>query len=187
MRFTNAPLDGLYVVELERIEDERGFFARAWCEDEFGRLGLVTKFAQANVGFSKRRGTLRGMHYQISPHEEVKLVRCTRGAVFDVAIDLRCSSPTYKHWFGIELNECNQTMLYIPSGFAHGYQTLVDNSELYYQSSQSFFPESARGVRFDDPLYSIQWPLEVQVISVKDRSWPACNVDGQQSSILELR
>jgi dTDP-4-dehydrorhamnose 3,5-epimerase len=181
MRFTKAPLEGLYIVELERIEDERGFFARAWCENEFGRLGLATKVAQANVGFSKCRGTLRGMHYQISPHEEVKLVRCTRGAVFDVAIDLRPSSPTYTRWFGLELNECNETMLYIPSGLAHGYQTLVDNSELYYQSSESFFPASARGVRFDDPLFSIQWPLEVQVISAKDRSWPAWKPDDGQN------
>jgi len=175
MRFTEVSLPGLYVVELERIEDERGFFARTWCEEEFERLGLVGNIAQANTGFSKKRGTLRGMHYQVSPHEEVKLVRCIRGAVFDVAVDLRSSSPTYKHWFGVELNEENQTMLYIPSGFAHGYQTLVENSELYYQTSQSFFAESARGVRFDDAAFGIRWPLEVQVISEKDRSWPAFN------------
>jgi len=172
MRFTETSVPGLYVVELDRIEDERGFFARTWCENEFGRLGLVAKVVQANVGFSKKRGTLRGMHYQVSPHEEVKLVRCTRGAVFDVAIDLRSSSPTYRHWFGVELNEDNQTMLYIPSGFAHGYQTLVGNSELYYQSSQFFVAESARGVRFDEAAFGIRWPLEVEVISEKDRNWP---------------
>lgn len=179
MRFKETPLPGLYVVELDRIEDERGFFARAWCEVEFVRFGLVGRMIQANVGFSKKRGTLRGMHYQVSPHEEVKLVRCTRGAVFDVAVDLRFNSPTHQQWFGIELNEDTQTMLYVPAGFAHGYQTLADNSELFYQTSQPFIAESARGLRFDDVTFGIRWPLEVQVISEKDQNWPAYSPSNQ--------
>jgi len=129
-------------------------------------------WVQANLAFSKRRGTLRGLHYQIAPYEEAKLMRCIRGAIYDVIIDLRPESPTYKRWLGVELTADNHKMLYVPKGFAHGYQTLIDNTETFYQASQFYSPESERGLRYDDPALAIEWPIDVQVISDKDRSWP---------------
>ena len=163
---------GAYIIDLERREDPRGFFARSWCRKEFGDHGLWEEFVQINVGFNTKKGTLRGMHYQIAPHQEVKVVRCTMGAVYDVIIDLRPKSPTFKQWTGVELNSGNHRMLYVPEGFAHGYQTLADNTEINYQTSRFYAPECARGNRYDDPAFGIEWPLAVSSISDPDRSWP---------------
>jgi dTDP-4-dehydrorhamnose 3,5-epimerase len=172
MIFNATPLAGAYLIDPERIEDDRGFFARTWCRDEFERHGLNPRLVQCNVSYNARRGTLRGMHFQARPHEEAKLVRCTRGAIHDVIVDLRDGSPTYRRWFAATLSSENLRMLYIPEGFAHGFQTLADATEVFYQMSESFHPGSARGVRHDDPALRITWPLEVAVISEKDRSYP---------------
>jgi dTDP-4-dehydrorhamnose 3,5-epimerase len=172
MIFTETKLPGAFIIEIEKREDERGFFARAWCKKEFEAYGLNLDWVQANLAFSKRRGTLRGMHYQVAPYEEAKLMRCIRGAIYDVIIDLRPDSPTYKQWLGGELTADNHKMLYVPEGFAHGYQTLMDNIETFYQVSQFYSPESERGLRYDDPAFGIEWPIDVQVISDKDKSWP---------------
>jgi dTDP-4-dehydrorhamnose 3,5-epimerase len=172
MTFTELKLKGAYAIDLERKEDPRGFFARSWCRTEFGDHGLCEEFVQINVGFSTKMGTLRGMHYQTAPHQEVKVVRCTMGAIYDVIIDLRPESPTFKQWTGVELNSGNHRMLYVPEGFAHGYQTLADNTEINYQTSRFYAPESARGNRYDDPAFGIEWPLAVSSISDPDRSWP---------------
>lgn len=170
--FHKTALPGTYVLDLEKLEDQRGFFARVWCAKEFAAHGLSTDLAQANIGFSRTSGTLRGMHYQGAPYGETKLVRCTMGAIYDVVVDLRPASPTYKHWIGVELTADNRQMLYIPEGCAHGYQTLVDNSEIFYQASQFYAPAFAQGVRYNDPAFGIQWPLAVQVISDTDANWP---------------
>lgn len=172
MTFTETSIKGVFIVDLERREDNRGFFARSWCTREFQVQGLTSVSKQSNVGFSHKAGTLRGVHYQRPPDEEAKLVRCTMGEVFDVAVDLRPTSPTYRQWFGVTLTAQNHKMLYIPEGCAHGYQTLADNSELCYQTSKVYSAESASGVRFDDPAFGIQWPVEVRVISDADRTWP---------------
>ena len=171
MIFKETKLSGAFIVELEKLEDERGFFARAWCQQEFEVRGLTSRLVQCNVSFGRTQGTLRGMHYQVAPYEEAKLVRCTRGAIYDVIIDLRPDSPTYKQWMGVELTAENHKMLYVPEGFAHGYQTLMDNTEVFYQVSQFYSPESERGLRYDDPVFGIEWPIDVQVISDKDKSW----------------
>lgn len=173
MQFTETDLAGAFVIDLERHEDERGFFARAWCEREFADHGLDTRVSQCNVSFNEHRGTLRGLHYQVSPHAEVKLVRCTRGAVYDVIVDLRPESATYTRWVGVELTAENRRMLYVPEGFAHGYVTLVDATETFYQVSVPYAPEAERGARWDDPAFGIEWPqTEGLVMSAKDRSWP---------------
>ena len=172
MKFRQAPLEGVVVVELDRREDERGFFARSFCEDEFSAQGLASRFVQCNVSFNRRKGTLRGMHYQKSPHEEDKVVRCTMGAVYDVVVDIRLHSPTYLKWFATELSAENRTALFVPRGFAHGFQTLTDNSEVLYQMSVFFDPESACGIRWDDPVIAIDWPSSEVVISEKDRAFP---------------
>jgi dTDP-4-dehydrorhamnose 3,5-epimerase len=172
MIFTEAKLMGAYIIEIEKREDERGFFARGWCQNEFEAYGLVPHVVQANISYNKKRGTLRGMHYQIAPYEETKLVRCTRGALYDVIIDLRPASPTYSQWFGVELTAENYKMLYVPEGFAHGFITLQDETEATYQVSQFYTPGSERGLRYDDPAFRIEWPAEVQVISEKDKNWP---------------
>jgi dTDP-4-dehydrorhamnose 3,5-epimerase len=172
MIFTETRLAGAYLLEPERIGDERGFFARTWCRDEFERHGLNTRLVQCNISYNVRRGTLRGMHYQVKPHEEAKLVRCTRGAIYDVIVDLRTGSPTYRGWVGAELTVENRRMLYIPEGFAHGFQTLEDESEVFYQMSELFHPQAARGVRYDDAALGISWPLDVAIMSEKDRSYP---------------
>lgn len=172
MRFTDTALKGAYVIEIEKREDHRGFFARVWCKKEFEAHGLNTDLTQVNIGYSKKRGTLRGMHFQTNPYEECKLVRCTMGAVIDVIIDLRSESPTYKKWMAVELSAENRTMLYVPEGFAHGYQTLVDNTEVVYHTSQFYTPEHATGVRYDDPAFGIVWPLPVEAISDADKNWP---------------
>lgn len=173
MIFTQTDLEGAFIIDLERIADPRGFFARAWDRNEFEEHGLETRIAQSNLSFNKRRGTLRGMHYQVAPHAEVKLVRCTRGAMYDVIIDLRQGSPTYARWIGVELTEHNGRMLYIPKGFAHGFQTLRDDTEAFYMMSEFYTPGAAAGVRWDDPSFEIEWPLgEPTEISEKDRAWP---------------
>jgi dTDP-4-dehydrorhamnose 3,5-epimerase len=173
MRFIELDLKGAYLIEPDRLEDERGFFARTWCRREFEACGLTSRLVQCNISFNRRRGTLRGMHYQAEPHSETKLVRCTRGAIYDVIIDLRPSSPTFKRWVSAELTADNRRMLYIPEGFAHGLQTLVDDTEVLYQMSEFYVPEAARGVRWDDPAFDIRWPpVEERVMSEKDRTYP---------------
>ena len=172
MIFTKAELEGAFIIEIEKLEDARGFFARAWCQKEFESHGLNPRFVQANISYSKMRGTLRGMHYQEAPYAEAKLVRCTRGAIYDVIIDLRQGSPSYGRWMGLQLTANNYRMLYVPEGFAHGFQTLEDDTEVFYQVSQFYSPQYERGVRYDDPSFAIKWPLEVRVISEKDKSWP---------------
>jgi dTDP-4-dehydrorhamnose 3,5-epimerase len=171
VRFTATPVQGVTVVEVDRIEDDRGFFGRVWCRDEFAEQGLDADWTQANVGRSIKAGTLRGMHHQRDPHAEVKLVRCTRGAVYDVALDLRPTSPSYLQWTGVTLSADEHTMLYIPEGCAHGYQTLADDSEIVYFTSAPYAREAATGARYDDPAFGIRWPLEVTVISAQDAGW----------------
>jgi dTDP-4-dehydrorhamnose 3,5-epimerase len=172
MNFIKTGIEGLYVVELNKLGDERGFFARAWCENEFAEKNLTSRMVQANTSYSKNKGTLRGLHYQVSPHEEAKLMRCVKGAILDVAVDLRPDSKTYKKWFGIELTESNRRMLFIPEGFAHGYQTLVEDTETFYMSSAFYASEAERGLRWNDPAIAIKWPITENLnITDKDRSW----------------
>lgn len=172
MLFTPTPIPSAYIVDVEKRADDRGFFARGWCAREFGEHGLVTNFVQGNIGSSAKRGTLRGMHYQVVPHEEAKLIRCTRGAVWDVVLDVRRESPTFGQSFGAELTADNHRMLYVPPGCAHGYQALTDDAEVFYLVSAFYAPEAERGIRYDDPAFNIEWPLDVTVISEKDGSWP---------------
>jgi dTDP-4-dehydrorhamnose 3,5-epimerase len=172
MKFTATPLPGAFLIEPERIEDDRGFFARSFCVSEFAREGLETSVAQCNISYNRRAGTLRGMHYQAAPHEEAKLVRCTMGSLYDVIVDLRPASATYLKTYGVELSAQNRRMLFIPKGMAHGYQTLCDDTEVCYQMFESYHPESARGVRFDDPVLAIRWPLPDPLVSERDRSYP---------------
>jgi dTDP-4-dehydrorhamnose 3,5-epimerase len=171
MMFTETELKGAYVVSVKKIEDERGFFARGWCRKEFEEAGLNPNLVQINVAMSLKKGTLRGMHFQEAPYDEAKLVKCTRGAICDVIIDLRPHSPTHARWIGINLSADNYQMLYAPEGFAHGYQTLTDNAEMSYMTSAFYAPSAARGVRYDDPAFGIRWPLPVSVISDADRQW----------------
>ncbi len=172
MIFTETGLKGAFFIDIEKREDHRGFFARTWCRKEFEEHGLTVHPAQANVSFSRHKGTLRGMHYQVAPFEESKLLRCTRGAIYDVIIDLRPDSPTYRKWIGVELTSDNYRMIYVPEKFAHGFQSLEDDSEVVYQVTQFYAPGSERGIRWNDPAFDIRWPMEVQVISDKDRDWP---------------
>lgn len=172
MIFTETGLQGAYILEPERINDHRGFFGRIWCRNELQNKKLKTELAQCNVGFSYLKGTLRGLHYQKPPYPEVKIVRCTKGMVFDVIVDLRSESPSYKGWFGVELSEENRKIIYVPEGFAQGYLTLVDNTEIYYTTSEFYHPEVASGIRYNDPEIGIEWPIEVAVISQQDREWP---------------
>ena len=173
MIFRETRLKRAFIIEPERIEDYRGFFARAWCKEEFEAHGLNHQLVQCNLSFNTNRGTIRGMHYQTEPHKEVKLVRCTKGAIFDVIIDLLAESLTYLEWIGVELTAENHKMLYVPENFAHGYQTLKDNTEVFYQVSQFYSPESERGVRWNDPTFRISWPeTDNLVISEKDKNWP---------------
>lgn len=172
MKFIGLPLAGAYLIELQPIVDERGFFARTWCAQEFRRRELNPNLAQCSISLNTRRGTIRGMHYQEQPHAEAKLVRCCSGAVYDVIVDLRPSSPTYCQWFAVELTGVNRKMLYVPEGFAHGFQTLADNSEVFYQISEIYRPECARGVRWDDPSIGIEWPIRDPILSQRDRLFP---------------
>ena len=172
MKFLDTPLAGLVLIEIEPAQDDRGFFARTFCAETFRQHGLDPHVAQASTAFSARRGTLRGMHYQREPHAETKLVRCTSGAVYDVAIDLRPGSATFRRWYGIELTRRNRQMLYIPGGFAHGYLTLEDDSEISYQMSTPYQAEAAAGVRWDDAAFGIRWPQPVTTIHDRDRTYP---------------
>jgi dTDP-4-dehydrorhamnose 3,5-epimerase len=172
MIFLPTRIPDAIVLELERLEDDRGFFARTWCRREFTEHGLSTELSQCNVSFNTRQGTVRGMHYQVAPHSGIKLVRCTCGGIYDAIIDLRPDSPTYRQWVAVELTAENRRQLYIPAGFAHGFQTLADGTEVFYQMSEVYHPESARGVRWNDPALGIPWPLEVTVISDRDRAYP---------------
>jgi dTDP-4-dehydrorhamnose 3,5-epimerase len=172
MRFIELPLSGAFRVEIERKEDERGFFARTFCTDEFASQGLVNTFTQHSISFNVRTATLRGLHYQTAPHAETKLIRCTAGAVFDVLVDLRRSSPTFGRWHAEELTAENRNMLYVPAGLAHGFQSLRDDTELLYSIAPSYVAEAARGVAYDDPALGIKWPLRNPVVSDADRKRP---------------
>jgi dTDP-4-dehydrorhamnose 3,5-epimerase len=171
MRFHQTELLGAYVIELEPRADERGFFARTWCQRELAEHGLNTNVVQANMSYNTVKGTLRGMHYQVAPYAETKLVRCTRGAIYDAIVDLRPDSPTYKRWIGVELTADNRRALYVPEGFAHGFITLEDNTDVMYQVTAFYTPGAEGGLRYDDPAFGIAWPVPVSVISDKDRGW----------------
>jgi dTDP-4-dehydrorhamnose 3,5-epimerase len=173
MRFHELPVGGVFLVELERREDERGFFARAWCREEFTAHGIRCEWAQFNISYNRRRGTLRGLHYQEAPWCEPKLIRCTAGAIYDVIVDLRPGSPHYGRWSATELRAQNGQMLYVPEGFAHGFQTLTDDAEILYLMGQMYHPEAARGLRWNDPALGIVWPeCERRIISARDRDFP---------------
>lgn len=172
MRFTELDLGGVFVVGLEPIADARGFFARSWCRDEFRARGLNPELVQCNISYNKRRGTLRGMHYQAPPRTEAKLVRCTRGAVYDVVVDLRERSPTFRRWAAVELSAQDHLAVYVPEGCAHGFQTMLDDTELFYQMAESYAPEYARGVRWDDPAIGIVWPTADPILSPRDAGHP---------------
>lgn len=172
MIFTETKLKGAYIIDVKRIEDERGFFGRSFCQKEFEAYGLTNDIRQTNVSYNKKKGTLRGMHMQLAPNEETKLVRCTRGAIYDVIIDMRPDSETYKQWIGVELTADNYRMLFVPEGFAHGFITLEDNTDVTYQVTEFYTPGAEKGVRWNDPAFNIQWPIEPVVISEKDQAHP---------------
>jgi dTDP-4-dehydrorhamnose 3,5-epimerase len=172
VRFTETRLAGAFLVDVERREDARGFFARSFCRNEFAARGMAPVFVQGNVSFNTRRGTLRGMHFQADPKSEPKLVRCTRGAILDVILDLRPGSPTFRGWVGAELTWENHRALYVPPGFAHGFQTLTADSEVFYLMGEFYDPEFARGVRWDDPAFAIEWPIANPILSERDASYP---------------
>jgi dTDP-4-dehydrorhamnose 3,5-epimerase len=181
MIFQRTGIDGVWVLEIERLPDERGFFARIWDRGEFAKRGLADRFVQCSVSYNLLRGTLRGLHFQTAPHEEAKLVRCTAGAIFDVAVDLRPESPTYCGWFGVELSAENRSALYVPQGCAHGFLTLVDGVEVAYQISDFHAQDAVAGVRWDDPSFGIEWPADVAVINERDASYPDFAVSGRRS------
>ncbi len=173
MKFMQTVLAGAYIIDIEPVQDERGFFARSWCRLEFVEHGLNADLVQCSVSFNKKCGTLRGMHYQGKPYEETKLVRCTCGAIYDVIVDLRPESSTFKNWVAVELNAENRRMIYIPPGFAHGFQTLADDTEVFYQISEFYHPEISKSVRWNDPAFGIKWPPAAErVISERDRQYP---------------
>jgi dTDP-4-dehydrorhamnose 3,5-epimerase len=176
--FSALPLPGAFLIEPEPHEDERGAFARIWCEREFEAHGLDTSVAQSSISINRRAGTLRGLHYQAAPHEEVKIVRCTHGAIFDAIVDLRHGSPTFCRPYSVVLSAANHRMLYIPKGFAHGFQTLEDDTEVFYQISEFYSPEHARGVRWDDPAFGITWPEDERTIVDRDRTYPDFDAAG---------
>jgi dTDP-4-dehydrorhamnose 3,5-epimerase len=177
MIFRELDLSGVYVIEPERFEDERGFFARTWCVNEFEQHGLNSRLVQCNISYNQHKNTLRGMHYQAEPYGETKLVRCTAGAIYDVIIDLRPTSPTFKEWRSVELSAQNRLMLYIPAGFAHGFETLSSNVEVFYQMSEFYRPDAARGVRWNDPAFGIIWPTgDGHVMSAKDAAYKDFNL-----------
>ena len=179
MIFSHTPIEGLVVIEPEPLTDHRGSFARTWCSQEFARHGLSPLLLQCSVSFNSRRGTLRGMHYQAPPFAEAKLVSCPRGAIYDVALDLREGSPTFRQWWAVELTESNRTMLYVPEGCAHGFQTLTDGAEVFYQISQHYDAASARGVRWNDPAFGITWPITTGItISARDQNYALVDVRG---------
>jgi len=172
MIFTPTPLEDAFLIDIEPKEDARGFFARTWCRQEFAARGLDNQIAQESVSYNRLRATVRGLHFQQSPHEETKIVRCIRGAIFDVVVDLRPGSSSYLRWQGYELTADNRRAVYVPKGFAHGFQTLAEHCDIAYQISQSQMPEAASGYRYDDPAFGIAWPLPVSMISERDLNWP---------------
>src|SRR5262245_45257444 len=172
MRFLKTDLDGAWLIDPEPVCDNRGFFSRTFCVNEFGACGMETSFVQHSLSYSARRGTLRGMHFQSAPHSEVKVIECAKGAIFDVIIDIRPQSPTFGRWRGFELTSENRRQLYVPAGFAHGFQTLADDTEVRYLISAMYEPSASRGLRYNDPALAIPWPLPVSVISSKDQAWP---------------
>jgi dTDP-4-dehydrorhamnose 3,5-epimerase len=175
MRFIPTPLNGLYVIEIEPISDSRGWFARTFCKSEFEAIGHSKEWVQMNHTYTVKKGTIRGMHFQLPPHEEIKMVRCIAGVVYDVVIDIRKESATFLQWFGMEISATNRKMIYIPEGFAHGFQTLTDNCELVYNHSAFYAPGVEAGIRYDDPEINIQWPLPVSDISQRDSAHPLLN------------
>jgi dTDP-4-dehydrorhamnose 3,5-epimerase len=172
MIFYETELKGAFIIEPERNEDERGFFARTWCQREFVAHGLNSRVVQCNISFNRSQGTMRGMHFQEAPYAEARLVRCTQGAIYDVIVDLRSESTTFTRWVAVNLTAGERKMMYIPEGFAHGFQTLMDDTEVFYQMSEFYHPDSARGVRWDDPKFQIRWPFVPTVISKRDQSYP---------------
>jgi dTDP-4-dehydrorhamnose 3,5-epimerase len=183
LRFVPTSVAGVYLIEQDRHADDRGFFARTWCAEEFVQAGLEAALVQCSVSYNHRKGTLRGLHYQAPPFAEVKVVRCTRGALYDVAVDLRPDSASFRRWVGVELSEDDGRALYIPRGFAHGFYALCDATEVAYQISAPFRPEAARGIRWNDPLLGVGWPGPVQVIAPRDRDYP----DADPARLQELR
>lgn len=177
MRFTETPLHGAYLIDIQKMGDERGFFGRSWCKKEMAQAGLDVDIAQINTSLSSQKGTLRGLHFQLAPFQESKMIRCTRGSVFDVIVDLRPESPTFRQWFGAELTEDNHRALYSPKGFAQGFITLRDDTEITYFASEFYAPGKDRGVRYNDPQFGVQWPIEPSVISDKDQTWPDFHPD----------
>jgi dTDP-4-dehydrorhamnose 3,5-epimerase len=171
MKFINTELEDTYIIEPEKITDNRGFFARSFCVKEFAKSGIEFHIEQCSMSFNKNKGTLRGLHYQCAPHEEAKVVRCTKGSIYDVVADLRPESSSYKKWMSIELNEKNNKAIYIPAGCAHGFQTLLENTVVYYQMNEFYHPECARGIRYDDPSFGIEWPINKITISDKDSNY----------------
>ena len=174
MKFSETALKGALIIHPEPVEDERGFFARTFCRKEFAERGLQTELVQCSISFNRKKGTIRGMHRQLPPREETRLVRCTRGAIYDVIVDLRPDSPTFRKWVAAELTENNRLQFYVPPGFAHGFQTLADESEVFYQMNEFYAPEYSSGVRFDDPALKIDWPHLVTIISAQIGSWLIC-------------
>ena len=179
MKFLESPLAGAYTIEMDRLEDERGFFARSYGAEEFAARGLAAAMPQSSVSFNARRGTLRGLHYQAEPHAEDKLVRCTAGAVFDVIVDVRPASPTYRRWFAAELSAANRRSLFVPPGLAHGFISLIEHTEVYYMISVAHSPELSRGFRWNDPAFAIEWPMPPTVISARDASYPLLDARGR--------
>ena len=173
MKFTETKLKGAFILDIEKHEDPRGFFARIFCQKEFEAHGLMSRVAQTSVSLNFKKGTLRGMHYQMAPHQEAKLIRCATGAIYDVIVDLRKKPATFKQWFGVELSGDNYKMLFIPEGFAHGLVTLTDNTQILYQMSEFYAPGFDRGFRYDDQAFGIQWPVKIAELSEKDASWPS--------------
>jgi len=176
MMFTETAIPGAFIIEPERLEDHRGFFARTWCEREVRAHGLTTRWVQSSISYNKRRGTLRGLHYQLPPHEEAKLIRCTMGAIYDVIVDLRRDSPAFKQHVAVTLSSENRLMLYVPEGCAHGFQTLENDTEVFYQISQFHSPQHGRGARWDDPALAIPWPSAERIILERDRNYPDFSV-----------
>lgn len=175
MKFEELGLPGAWLIELERIHDERGSFARTWCEREFKERGIEVRFVQANLSHNRRRGTLRGLHYQVSPHEEAKLVHCITGSIYDVLVDLRRDSSAFLQWTSVELSARADRLLYVPPGFAHGFQVLEDDTDVFYLMGAPFVPEAARGIRWNDPRLGISWPIASFILSERDRSFPDCD------------
>ncbi len=180
MIFLPTRLKDAYLIQPEPREDPRGCFARVWCEQEFAAQGLAARMRQGNYHYTARQGTIRGLHYQVAPYQEAKLIRCTAGAIYDVIIDLRRDSPTYGQWLGVELSAEKLELLYVPEGFAHGYQSLEDRTEFFYLVSECYTPAAEAGIRYDDPAFGIAWPLEVSVVSEKDRTWADFDLAGTE-------